>query len=107
MLADGADNARLKAKLLSDAVEIGDVREVLRLLQEEHADPNVEDSAGETPLFEAVACGNTELTAALLVCAADPDRRACSGFTATALATKPPVRTLLELFGGNEVDNYS
>lgn len=47
--------------------------DMARLLLEHHANPNVLDSAGDTPLINAVSRGNSEIALLLLEHEADPN----------------------------------
>merc|ERR1712129_595681 len=66
-------------------------------------DPNGADELGETMLFEAVASGTADVTAALLLCSADPAARSMIGGTAADLASDEASLALLAFFGGEEL----
>ena len=59
------------------------------------ADPNEEDSLGETPLYDAATLGHLVLTALLLGARADPLLRSKSGLTAADFANGPQVAALI------------
>eukprot|EP00930_Biecheleria_cincta_P094801 TRINITY_DN8632_c0_g1_i7.p1 TRINITY_DN8632_c0_g1~~TRINITY_DN8632_c0_g1_i7.p1 ORF type:complete len:410 (-),score=90.47 TRINITY_DN8632_c0_g1_i7:672-1901(-) len=86
------------------ATQANGLTEVLRLLQN-GADANVADEVGETPLFEAAAIGNADITAALLLYSADPGHKSSHGMTARDLAASSQITTLLELFQNAPVDD--
>ncbi|CAK9041312.1 Ankyrin-1 (ANK-1) (Erythrocyte ankyrin), partial [Durusdinium trenchii] len=89
---------------LACAARTGNVGEVLRLL-EQGQNPNRGDELGETPLFEAAACGSVEVVAALLVHRADPEQTSFSGGLAADLATEPVTKTLLATYAGLPVSD--
>jgi len=87
---------------LTRAAKSGSLKDVMKLLQG-GADPNVADTVGETPLFEAAAHGFTDVTAALLVYRGDPDKRSGTGLLAGDLTTDGTVRGLLAFFRGEDM----
>ena len=64
------------------------------------ANPNVCDAIGETPLFDAVASGDSDVVAALLLQRADPLVKSLSGQAASEMADEESVLALLHLFEG-------
>lgn len=89
--------------LLLRACRRRDLFQVQALLRDK-ADPDVRNSAGETPLLEAAAGGNLDVVALLLGFRADPSQRACPGPDQAASVERadreapPPVKTLFEIF---------
>ncbi|CAE8602905.1 unnamed protein product, partial [Polarella glacialis] len=103
---DGNQHVSSRAACLEDlllfASQANSLLEVNRLLHQ-GADPNVADEDGETPLFEAAASGNVDITATLLLHSADPGYRSMHGMVAGDLAADSRVKTLLDLFQGKAV----
>jgi len=89
------------AEALLDYVRYGDVGKVVNVLKR-GADPNARDSVGETPLFDAVASGNADIVAALLLHRADPlVQSPSSGDTAREMAESEAMLALLSVFDGS------
>mmetsp|Transcript_119901 Transcript_119901/g.334520 ORF Transcript_119901/g.334520 Transcript_119901/m.334520 type:complete len:500 (+) Transcript_119901:51-1550(+) len=84
------------------AVQSQNRSEVMQLLAQA-SDPNITDSSGETPLFEAVATGQTDVAALLLLHSADPNKQSFANMVASEVAS-PVCRILLDLFMGIDVD---
>lgn len=84
---------------LVQAVRRGDLQWASHLLRF-GADPDVCDEIGETPLFEAVAQGRTDLVATLLLARADCWLQSPLGQTPLAMAPAGPVNALMQLFAG-------
>jgi|Transcript_22812 ankyrin repeat protein len=80
------------------AVRNGMLETVLKLIREGDADPNACDILGETPLFEAVSCGNLDIATALMHHSADPEYRSSSGSVPLDFASCEHMRLLIHLF---------
>jgi len=98
------DTHHLSETPLMVAARAGNLEEVQRLLSS-GAHANVCDDLGETPLFEAAASGFTEVTAALLLHNADPQKRSLAGGLAGDLAADKVNKLLLDFFSGVELSN--
>mmetsp|Transcript_30867 Transcript_30867/g.71698 ORF Transcript_30867/g.71698 Transcript_30867/m.71698 type:complete len:289 (-) Transcript_30867:303-1169(-) len=88
---------------LAMAARMGDLDEVQRLLAAA-ADPNEQDSVGETPLFEAVASSNTSVACALLLAGADPEWQSHIGGVPADLADETSLVALLKVTCGEPVE---
>mmetsp|Transcript_80671 Transcript_80671/g.187282 ORF Transcript_80671/g.187282 Transcript_80671/m.187282 type:complete len:354 (-) Transcript_80671:82-1143(-) len=93
-------------ELLAQAAARDDLPEVLRLLRC-RADANSADPLGETPLFEAVACENLDVVAALLLYAANVEHESLLHMTPWQLASSEVTLALLQLFSGKTLSATS
>jgi len=93
---DDADLAHLlEEEPLLVAVREGSLTTVKDLLKQ-RANPNSLDLLGETPLYEATACGNVRIAAVLLLAGADPCHVSPRDSRAVDLAAEKPMRELLQ-----------
>uniref|UniRef100_A0A7S4SM32 Uncharacterized protein n=1 Tax=Alexandrium monilatum TaxID=311494 RepID=A0A7S4SM32_9DINO len=88
---------------LAAAVRHGNLATVLQRLGE-GANPNERDALGETPLFEAAACGRANVVAALLASRAEVHRRSLAGGCALDVCANRGTHLLLTLFRGVHLD---
>jgi len=99
---DDADLVHLlEEEPLLVAVREGSLTTVKDLLKQ-RANPNSLDLLGETPLYEATACGNVRIAAVLLLAGADPCHVSPRDSRAVDLAAEKPMRELLQFAAGTK-----